>query len=461
MLHVLLIASFNSNKNGLINAREQRILNSFPRDIRTVRKVFDLEAETMVFASCPRCCALHKPLPRGSLLEYPARCQHQRYRTSDQCGEKLVKHKRHNNESIRTPIRPFTIQTFASFLARLLSRPGMEELLDRGTIFHESHEMWDIKDGRAITDILGPDGKPFMDGLKRGELRLAWSLSVDWFNPYHNKAAGKAASVGSIVMALLNLPPSLRYKTENLYLFGVIPGPKEPSLEQVDHYVSALVDQLLPSWKDGIWLKKTHRHPDGRLLHSAIATAVSDLPASRKVHGFAGHSAHKFCAICHLTKDQIRDFNPASWKKRDCTEHRAAAEAWRDASTQAGQKSLFKENGVRWSSMLKLPYWDPTKFVVVDSMHALLLGLVQFHSRKVVGIGDSLDKEKSTNAQPIDERELEKARKLLLSGPTITNLKRVRLPILKKLCEDNSISPSGRRKHELAKALLVSLFCVI
>ena len=39
------------------------------------------------------------------------------------------------------------------------------------------------------------------------ELRLAWSLSVDWFNPYHNKAVGKSASIGVIVMSCLNLPP--------------------------------------------------------------------------------------------------------------------------------------------------------------------------------------------------------------------------------------------------------------
>lgn len=57
------------------------------------------------------------------------------------------------------PLRPFLIQDFDSFKASLLSRPGMEGILDCGT-------MWDIKDGSVVKELLRPDGKPFLDGLK-------------------------------------------------------------------------------------------------------------------------------------------------------------------------------------------------------------------------------------------------------------------------------------------------------
>ena len=81
---------------------------------------------------------------------------------------------------------------------------------------------------------------------------MLWSLSIDWFNPRGNKAAGKSTSTGSIVMACLNLPLSLRYKPEKLFLVGVIPGPKEPSIEEVGHFIEPIVDMLDRSWRDGI-----------------------------------------------------------------------------------------------------------------------------------------------------------------------------------------------------------------
>ena len=64
------------------------------------------------------------------------------------------------------------------FKASLLSRPGMEAILDRGTLFNDINDMWDIKDGVGVKEMLGPDGEPFVDGLKRKELRLLWSLLV-------------------------------------------------------------------------------------------------------------------------------------------------------------------------------------------------------------------------------------------------------------------------------------------
>ena len=75
-------------------------------------------------------------------------------------------------------MRPFVVQDFNSFTGQLLCRPGYEQMLDRGTILSKNvGELWDIKDGAAIRDLKGPDGKPFLDGLKHSELVLGPLLS--------------------------------------------------------------------------------------------------------------------------------------------------------------------------------------------------------------------------------------------------------------------------------------------
>jgi hypothetical protein len=64
------------------------------------------------------------------------------------------------------------------------------------------------------------------------------------------------------------------------------------------------------------------------------------------------------------------------------------AEEWLEAPSKAARGRVFARTGVRWSELLRLPYWDPTRAVVVDGMHNLFLGLVQFHVRSVLQITD-------------------------------------------------------------------------
>ncbi|KAH7904269.1 hypothetical protein BJ138DRAFT_1019358, partial [Hygrophoropsis aurantiaca] len=70
LLTVLLKAAFSVGKDAP-SEREQLLLNGFPRDIRTVRKIFDLEAKTIVYAACPRCSCTYKPDVRSGVLVYP------------------------------------------------------------------------------------------------------------------------------------------------------------------------------------------------------------------------------------------------------------------------------------------------------------------------------------------------------------------------------------------------------
>ncbi|KAF8833613.1 hypothetical protein BDN67DRAFT_992811 [Paxillus ammoniavirescens] len=182
-------------------------------------------------------------------------------------------------------------------------------------------------------------------------------------------------------MALLNLPPSLRYRAENLYLVGIIPGPRKPSLDEINHFFCPLVDFFLPAWKDGTWFTRTLDHLQGRLSRSVIALAVQDLPGARKVRGHAGPTTHHMCNLCWLPKSNISDFDWESWRRRTYEECLDATQCWRDATTKKERDVIFKETGIHWSELLRLPYWDPMRSMVVDSMHNLFLGLSTRTSR--------------------------------------------------------------------------------
>ena len=146
-------------------------------------------------------------------------------------------------KSIRVPIWPFITQDFDAFVGMLICRPGYEKLMDKVTILHrEAEELQDIKDGTAVQELRGPDGKPFLNGYKRSELRLIWSFSTNWFNPFHNKQAGKKASCSSVVMIPLNLPPSLWHKAENIYFYTVMD--MEPSLDDTNNFMGPFIHMM-------------------------------------------------------------------------------------------------------------------------------------------------------------------------------------------------------------------------
>jgi hypothetical protein len=428
------------------------MLKGFPRDIRTARKIFDVEATTTTYAACPTCSATYC-VKEGKKL--PVNCDWKRYPNAKSCGTKISKLVLRDGDGdrrmVRVPIRPFLIQDFDAFKASLLSRPGMEAILDRGTLFNDTDDMWDIKDGTRVRELEGPDGTTFWDGLKRRELRLLWSLSIDWFNPRGNKAAGKSTSTGSIVMACLNLPPSLRYKPENLFLCGVIPGPKEPSVEEVGHFIEPIVDMLDKSWRNGTKFDCTESSNCGRTERSMLVVIVTDLVASRKITGVASHSSKDFfCSLCGLAKPNINNLDRTTWPTRTREMQKKAAEEWRDATTKKERKRLFAQTGVRWSPFWKLDYYDPTRMGAVDTMHNLFLGLVQFHVREILGIDDAQAEEH----RPVMDQEINCAKRALATLNTKA-LGRVRIPVLRELCAQNGIDLGGKKKLKKKKIVQV------
>lgn len=63
---------------------------------------------------------------------------------------------------------------------------------------------------------------------------------------------------------------------------------------------------------------------------------------------------------------------------RNLNEHRQNALGWRRCNSDASRNRFAKQTGVRWSELLRLPYFDPIMFTIVDPMHCLFLGIARW-----------------------------------------------------------------------------------
>ena len=174
----------------------------------------------------------------------------------------------------------------------------------------------------------------------------------------------------------------IRFKRENLLILGILPGPHEVSLHKINHYLSPIVDDLMTLW-DGITLNRTFEAQEGKKIRAALVLVSCDVPAARKICGHV--SALVSCHWCKKRANyENRQNNFAgmddidewfiNWDSAEFCEN---AYEWRRCKSEASQKRFTKNTGVKWSELLRLSYFDPIKFIVVDPMHCLFLGIAR------------------------------------------------------------------------------------
>ena len=102
----------------------------------------------------------------------------------DICNAMLVKDP---EDGCKLPIKTFVYHHFHDYIAALLVRPGLEQLMDKPcnhlveNLNHQPSLLRDIWDGDFLWMFKGPDGeKLFAD--RRDEGHLIFSLNVDFFN---------------------------------------------------------------------------------------------------------------------------------------------------------------------------------------------------------------------------------------------------------------------------------------
>ncbi|KAJ7615104.1 hypothetical protein DFH06DRAFT_1013702, partial [Mycena polygramma] len=114
------------------------------------------------------------------------------------------------------------------WLGRLLSRPGIEDILDdyptAASRLTQEGKMSDIWSSPEIIGLKGSDGKLFFGPDRpKGEARYLFSFAVDGFNPFQNKTAKQKVTSTGFWAILLNFPPNFRHLFENMCLLGAGP----------------------------------------------------------------------------------------------------------------------------------------------------------------------------------------------------------------------------------------------
>ncbi|OAD74052.1 hypothetical protein PHYBLDRAFT_112449, partial [Phycomyces blakesleeanus NRRL 1555(-)] len=202
------------------------------------------------------------------------------------------------------------------------------------------------------------------------------TLNIDWFQSFD----GVTYSCGAIYLSVNNLPREERYKKGNIVLVRLMSGPSGAKTSQINHYLRPLVTKLNQLYS-GVAIP-TNECPSGTLVHAAILLVACDIPAARKTCGFTSHASTNTCHVCnhwfsHHSDGRGMDhsgFIFSNWIFNTDEENKRNAERWRQAGSNAERARLEKENGVCWSELHRLQYFNAVECTIIDPMHNLFLG---------------------------------------------------------------------------------------
>ncbi|KAH7094121.1 hypothetical protein BKA62DRAFT_581842, partial [Auriculariales sp. MPI-PUGE-AT-0066] len=169
-------------------------------------------------------------------------------------------------------------------------------------------------------------------------------------------------------------------------LVGLIPGPGKPTGLAINNFTAHLVDELLRLW-EGIYMLRTWLFASGRLVRGALGPVICDLDAVRALIGMHGVVSSHPCTFCHITYRQVQQRDTSrTWRMRDLTSYAAAVQQSANAVNESQRGEYWTATGVRDSPLLRLPYWNPLRWVVIDPMHNWLLGQLGTQLTDVFGM---------------------------------------------------------------------------
>lgn len=379
---------FQALGNALRSATVMAISKCIPLTRKSLRHaILPGKEDFLEYIVCPKCDTVYSPdfckvagkfvAQQCCHIAYP---NHPMRSRRKKCNAQLMRKVRRKSGFTFIPKKVFPYQSLYIAMQKLIQRPGFIqccEIWRTREEFRQSGYMCDIYDGRIWQEYEEFLSAPY---------NYLLTMNIDWFSPFKH---GRY-SVGAIYLTIQNLPSSVRNRPENIVLVGIIPGPGEPHLT-LNSYLAPLMDELLSAWTNGMEI--TVSNAKGRKTSVTVRLALTciacDIPASRKVCGFLSHRATLACNKCMKVFPHVQDYGGSFWTncsgfdltqipKRTNEDHRQRCKEIYTIFQQEGTKTALdnavSSKGVRYTVLLELPYFDPTRFSVVDPMHNLFLG---------------------------------------------------------------------------------------
>ena len=362
--------------------------NNFPGTLYLAKKSLGIKDRFHSFAPCPKC---HKLYNKEEVVNFQQimKCNHVEFPNSAtrrlrRCDTPLS---HIDNSGLIQPELIFPFAGIREQLAVMFHRQGFENSLRHwANRSNFDNILTDIYDGQVWKTLKETDAETSQNFFRSdvADSHLGLMMNLDWFQPFD----GTIHSTGVLYAAICNLPRDIRFKRENLLILGILPGPNEVSLHKINHYLAPVVNELESLW-NGVILNQTFEFQSGRIIRAALILVSCDIPAARKICGHV--SALVSCHRCEKVANyENRQHNFAGMDDMDewfvsriASQHREDALGWRRCNSDADRKLFVRQTGVRWSELLRLPYFDPIRFLTVDPMHCLFLGIAKWIVKRI------------------------------------------------------------------------------
>ena len=377
---------------GRFNPICARVAEKFPASLYQLYKYHNVKKSFQKFVVCVKCHTIYQfedCIEGHGINQRDKQCTHIEFinhpqsRMRQSCKYKLLKTvELVNGKKLFYPFMSYCYLGLEASLKNLFMRQGFSKSFESSLNTRPvvPHTMADVIHGKMWSDFQYYNDEPLLSD----PYSLGLMMNFDFFQPYKHVTY----SVGVIYLVIMNLPRNVRFKQENVLLIGILPGPREPS-KDINSYLNPLVDELI------LFLEGIDVNIDGSDVTKKIKCVLlgisCDIPAGRKVCGFLSHNAHLGCSKClkqfsgTAGNMDYSGFDREDWEVRTVAAHRAATTRIMNCHTKSARQKVESETGFRYTVLLKLPYFDSCRMLLVDPMHNLYLGSAK-HVLKAIWI---------------------------------------------------------------------------